>query len=997
MKFFATLLAGILLFIAPTVKVFAQLAPVGEKLARAESANFIYIYPEPLAPRLPALVKACEDAYALLTPVFNWEPRVKTFVLYHDLMDIHNAFATIYPFNLICVYAANTARPDTFDDTLRTTVFHEFTHILSLDAQYGVDAALASVFGRVLPLGDPVSTLLAAAAAPPGQLAPVWYLEGLAMWSETEFTGQGRGRSSLIDMYARMPFVDDNVLSPEQWSLNLPEWPYGNSAYIYGMKTIAYAQSLSDCPDRNIPGELSDSVAHSFLFFFNNRSKPVVDTTFANLADNALELEKKRQESNVELLKTMPLTIVERVTPENMVVYSPKFSADGLSLFFAAKEQDARQTLHQLDLKTGYISKINNARVQAGVSQLAMAPDRNTLYYNRLNIRGRDKIRFELKMYCPETGRARTLTRDGRYRFLAVHPDSSKIAAIRDEAGSQTLVETPVENAGHDEKVLVRAAPGEILLSPVYSPDGKQLVYVFINQQFSSIKSIDLDSGVGSTFLEWPSIILSPAFHPSGRELVFVSDRSGVYNLYRLNMDNSSEPELLTSVPGGIFAPDFSPDGKLIAVQGYDSRGYYAALLDYTSLTGRPVSEAPVIHPDWTPVDGNAEKTAKVSDSPAPSLDSLNPGRYWSFANIRPNFWSPWLTFDSGNAAGGAGAVFSDPAAYQRISLLGGYNGTHNMPIAAFNYGYYGCYPVFSVFGSYDPESYYNLIETARGSLFDYDEKTAVGGSAVTFPLVNIDRDLSLTLGYKFTHHSPITKLPENGGGVVTENIFEGSESALLFDAVFSDAAFFDTSSSLEDGRLVLVSAERSMDMLGGELSRTRCVLNWIEYLSMPWRGNNILRLELLAGTGTGDETAQGLFGLGGFGVSQDVYTPGIESAVGLRGYKSNTQTGRSIIKCGAAYRFPMSYYYKSADATMPLYYHQLFGEVFYEGGRVNGDSRSDDWLNAAGAEVNLALTLFRFVEVSPGIGFVYAFDLDEDSENSRGQLYISIKSIVNF
>ena len=92
-------------------------------------------------------------------------------------------------------------------------------------------------------------------------------------------------------------------------------------------------------------------------------------------------------------------------------------------------------------------------------------------------------------------------------------------------------METPVENAGHDEKVLVRAAPGEILLSPVYSPDGKQLVYVFINQQFSSIKSIDLDSGVGSTFLEWPSIILSPAFHPSGRELVFVSDRSGVYNL----------------------------------------------------------------------------------------------------------------------------------------------------------------------------------------------------------------------------------------------------------------------------------------------------------------------------------------------------------------------------------------------------------------------------------------------------------------------------------
>jgi len=46
-------------------------------------------------------------------------------------------------------------------------------------------------------------------------------------------------------MIMRMPFADQHILSANQWDLALPEWPYGDAAYLYGMKTIEYAQTIS--------------------------------------------------------------------------------------------------------------------------------------------------------------------------------------------------------------------------------------------------------------------------------------------------------------------------------------------------------------------------------------------------------------------------------------------------------------------------------------------------------------------------------------------------------------------------------------------------------------------------------------------------------------------------------------------------------------------------------------------------------------------------------
>jgi hypothetical protein len=130
-----------------------------------------------------------------------------------------------------------------------------------------------------------------------------------------------------------------------------------------------------------------------------------------------------------------------------------------------------------------------------------------------------------------------------------------------------------------------------------------------------------------------------------------------------------------------------------------------------------------------------------------------------------------------------------------------------------------------------------------------------------------------------------------------------------------------------------------------------------------------------------------------------------LKAGIGLRGYESNYQVGDEAIKVGAAYRLPIWRPYRNLNATFPFYLQQLFMEIFYEGGRINDSAiagADDEWLNAAGVEVNFATKLLRFLPVAPGLGVAYAFDREErgddgDRFSEKWSLYLSIKTSVNF
>jgi Tol biopolymer transport system component len=991
--------------------------PVGEKLQRVESEHFVYIYEAPLAGQVSNLVQACEDAHALLAPLFRWAPRAKTSVLFHDAWDEHNGAATVYPRPTIEILAADSVpRRSIYEpgNYIRRTVFHEYAHVLALDAQYGFGAVLARIFGRVeSAVGDPLSVLLTLLALPPNNLAPTWYLEGLSIWAETEFVGPGRGRSTLADMILRMPVADNRVLSPPAWDLDLPEWPYGQAAYLYGMRALEYAHDkyLTNEPPRNVPGELANSVAHTFLYFFDRRASAVVGESFGRLARNALKAERKRQAQRILELKKAPLTPLARLTPERLQVVQPKFGPDGAAVYFAGSGEAERDTLYRYDLAAAGLTKIRAARTQTSISGLAAAADRRQIYFTRLNVTGRDRYLNELQRYDIASERVESVTARGRYRYPALHPDGKRLAAVRNAAGRYELLEVPLAAAGQpaQETVRLKAENLHAIIDPVYSPDGRFLVYVLADESGSQLRRLDLESGTDEVLLAWPCKILAPAFHPAGDLLVFSADRSGVFNLYRLAFQPGAVARPLTHVLGGLFDPDFSPDGRRLAASSYDSYGYHLVIFDFGEL--RPIDTAlPRLQPVWRSLPANERSIQARLTEPPPGISAAQP--YRSLAAIRPDYWSPWLTASGDGVVGGVVASFSDPTAYQSLTVLGGYDSSAAQPEAALVYKYSGAYPEFKVYGTLMPDTYADLVMTTNRQVYDYGEQVSAGGAAIAIPWYTVDHEWLLTLGYQYTDRRVIGTLEEDyrGTGLLTTNLYEGGEGALFAQLEFYNGTAYNRSHSVEDGRYVSAGAEWSNPALGGELSRGRVLGQWDEYLTMPWSQNHVLKFEGLAGTGWGDDIAQGSFGLGGYGTAQAAGIPGLERNATLRGYEDNTQVGQNLFKAGVAYRFPIVRVYRGVTATLPLYLKQLFAEVYYEGGKAWGgaaaEQRDNAWINSAGAELNFSTTLLRLLDVAPGLGVAYAFDRQAppsaDEEDHQGgddklQVYLTLKASVNF
>ena len=101
-------------------------------------------------------------------------------------------------------------------------------------------------------------------------------------------------------------------------------------------------------------------------------------------------------------------------------------------------------------------------------------------------------------------------------------------------------------------------------LAPRYSPDGTRVAFSIIRGGNTDVYVMDLQTRRLSRLTSDPGIDTSPSFSPDGSRLVFNSDRSGTPRLYVMNADGSGQRPI--SRGGGSYtAPAWSPRGDLIA------------------------------------------------------------------------------------------------------------------------------------------------------------------------------------------------------------------------------------------------------------------------------------------------------------------------------------------------------------------------------------------------------------------------------------------------
>jgi len=973
--------------------------PVGEKLELIETDHFRIIYQESLTESAPVIASWFEEAYADLTPIFSWIPKGKTDVLYVDSYDIHNGWATPIPHNLISIYAGGSGQGTSIyqpGNYLKRTIYHELAHILTMDERQGYNKTLSGIFGKVNTLGDPLSALMLLLTSSPASLSPDWFLEGEGVWAETEFTPPGRGQSTYSEMIFRCAVRDNNLLPVSKWYLEIPHWPYGLGAYLYGGKLIQYIYETKD--SKNSVGDLQQEVAGSFMFNSNRATRKSTGKNFKNLAHDMLEHEKKKQNKHLSVLAGLTETTVPRLTPEKISVTQPVF-LNG-SVYYLGYEEERGSAVYHYDVSSGHSTRITKTWEQSAYGMLAASGDRKSLVYTNLQIQDSENVWFEVHLLDPVTRKDQVLTEYGRYKWVTLSADNSRLAAASQRSGQNLLIECDMDQIGRlSGETILDTMPFETdLTSPSYSPDGNSISYVTAGLDGFRLMIYDRQARSKKAVLKTTSQIIAPHWHPSGKELIYASDENGVYNLYVLALNNPSSPQPLTHVTGGVFFPSVSADGQTLTVTSYDGYGPHLSILPLDRHTYKD-RELPVVSATW-------DRKFKKETIPQTDVElTQESGSYNSLSKIRFDYWTPWLSASTHGVQGGLAVSFSDPSGYQDIKGLIGRESEYGSNLGAAHYKYKGLRPQFHLYANKDQEIYPGLL-ASNVSLARYDHAEDVTrlGASVEYPVLRRDRNLHVGGGYQYMTRDFISQVEEKWQQAPDLDTLptDEDEGAIWAGIRYDDTDVYRSSSSLEKGRAISASFELTRPEFGGSLDKTRYFMDWKEYITMSYLNNHVLKLSAAFGTGSGDDYAQGLFGIGGGAVfSPASLVPGIPSSLDIRGYDQNFLTGDQALTAGMSYRFPFLDFSKGYESGFPIYTRQLFAELFLEGGQVwddKGYTGDLDWIWSTGVEVNFAMKMFRYLSVSPGLGIAYAPDRNyRDSDLNDFYIYLSIKGWVNY
>ncbi len=102
------------------------------------------------------------------------------------------------------------------------------------------------------------------------------------------------------------------------------------------------------------------------------------------------------------------------------------------------------------------------------------------------------------------------------------------------------------------------------IFAPRFSPDGRTILFSMASNGNTDIYSIPVSGGTPRRLTNAPGIDIGGSFSPDGKKIVFESDRSGGQQIYTMNADGSDQQRI--SFGGGRHAtPEWSPRGDLIA------------------------------------------------------------------------------------------------------------------------------------------------------------------------------------------------------------------------------------------------------------------------------------------------------------------------------------------------------------------------------------------------------------------------------------------------
>lgn len=453
----------------------------------------VYFYEEE-RPSLQRVVDAAESAYLDLSKKFNFQVSKKIPLIYYAT---HSAFEqTNVMLNFIPEGVGAFAEPaknrmvlpiDMPDDELLELVTHELTHIFEYEIFF------QGKFGKNVTANP-----------------PTWLMEGLASFMAEDEDSRDR-------MVLRDAVVNDRI---PRVSLN----PQGYFAYRFGHAVFQYMQE-----------QYGWDGLRDFIYEYRNTLGSSIDRALKrafNLTpdefDSRFRTWLRKQYLPALVAKGEPQEYgdpfkINPDDPSNEISPVPSPSGDLLVGFTTYKEE--------VDLA------------------LLNIPERRLLK----NLTAGYTNRYEYPIVQSFT------TGPSMGRDVAFAPNGDQVALfVKRERGRNLMLINPL--TGAIEKSIEMDV--EQQLSPAYSADGRHIAFTGIRGNQSDIFVYDLESGTITNLTNDSFYDGAPVYSPDGKSLVYSSIGEQYAKLYSLTLANPTERFQITTGDWNDTDAYFSPDGK---------------------------------------------------------------------------------------------------------------------------------------------------------------------------------------------------------------------------------------------------------------------------------------------------------------------------------------------------------------------------------------------------------------------------------------------------
>lgn len=177
-------------------------------------------------------------------------------------------------------------------------------------------------------------------------------------------------------------------------------------------------------------------------------------------------------------------------------------------------------------------------------------------------------------------------------------PDGKELAYVSFETGRPAIYRQNLSSAERQQLTQFKGLNG----APSWSPDGKKLAMVLSKDGNPEIYSLDLASEKFTRLTRHFAIDTEPAWMPDGKHLLFTSDRGGSPQIYKMNIAKRSL-ERLTFQGSYNARANIAPDGRTMAMVHRSSDVFHIAVLDLKTrrlieLTETTLDESPSVAPN---------------------------------------------------------------------------------------------------------------------------------------------------------------------------------------------------------------------------------------------------------------------------------------------------------------------------------------------------------------------------------------------------------------